>query len=782
MKNVVIVGVGELAEPVPEKLETASSPLDLLEKAANIAFADTNAENIKDEIDTIAAVRTFSDSTPAQKSPFGDPENLPRSVCNRLNIDPQHAIYSSAGGQTPQQLVNEFSTDIAHGDRDVVLLVGVEALANQKALKRAKIKADWSDDATGQVDDRPAKIADILDIEQVNNQMANIPAAYSLFENARRGRLGLSRENYRHACGELFSPFSKTASEHSCAMFTESYDASEIGQISEKNTTITDCYSRAMVAKDGVNQGSAILMMSEDKAKALGISRSKWIYPVSGGTAIELPIYQREALGRSVAMKAAYDATFEAADISMSDVTHMDIYSCFPIAVFSACEALGIEPNDPRGLTVTGGLPFFGGAGNNYSSHGIINIVKKLRDTENGLGLVGANGGYLTKHSAGIYAKTAPIKGWQEADSAALSKIVASQATPEFAVYADGAAKIESYSVEYERKGPKRGYVVGRLPDGRRFYAHTAHKDMETIQTLLDDDPLEKTIFVTSKGPGNRFTFDPHKTRALMPSVPATLEGDYEYCEVKKDGHVLEVTINRPEARNSLTPEANYELEHIFNLFEADPSLWVAILTGAGDKAFSAGNDLKYSASGKQIWTPETGFAGLTSRKNRNKPVIAAVNGFAFGGGFEIALSCDIIVADETAKFALPEVKVGLIAAAGGIFRLPKAVPPHIAKDMILTGRSMDVEEALHYGVVNYKTDAGKVMEKARDIAAQICAASPTAVSSSLEMMNDGANYLDPVQALEQPTNALLNLLASENLQIGIMAFVTKQKPKWKNK
>jgi len=177
MKNVVIVGVGELVEAVPENLETASSPLDLLEKAAKIAFADTDAENIKHEIDTIAAVRTFSDSTPAQKSPFGDPENLPRSVCNRLNIDPQHAIYSSAGGQTPQQLVNEFSTDIAHGDRDVVLLVGVEALANQKALKRAKIKVDWSDDATGQVDDRPAKIADILDIEQVNNQMANIPAA-----------------------------------------------------------------------------------------------------------------------------------------------------------------------------------------------------------------------------------------------------------------------------------------------------------------------------------------------------------------------------------------------------------------------------------------------------------------------------------------------------------------------------------------------------------------------------------------------------------------------------
>ena len=780
MRNVVIVGVGELVEAVPENLETASSPLDLIEKAAIAALSDTGVENVKDTIGTVAVVRTFSDSTLAKKSPFGDPENFPRSVSKRLGINPEHAIYSTVGGQSPQDLVNEFSTAISQGDRDVVLLVGAEALANQKALKRAKVKADWRDTAQGQVDDRPANVSDILDIEQINNQLMNIPAIYSLFESARRRRLGLNQEDYTGACGELFAPFSEIASHHSCAMFPQSYNASEIGRVTDENTSVTDLYTRAMVAKDSVNQGSAILMMSEDKAKALGIDPSKWVYPISGSSTTELPIIKREDLGSSVAMKVAYDAAFESAGLDIYDVTHMDIYSCFPIAVFSACEALGIETDDPRGLTVSGGLPFFGGAGNNYSAHGIINIVKKLRDTPNGVGLVGANGGFLSKHSIGLYAKTAPANGWQEADREALAKIVKSQTSPDIAVYADGKAIIESFSVEFNRKGAKRGYVIGRRPDDRRFYAHT--DDTDTIQGLLAQDPLGRKIFVTSKGPGNRFSFDLHKTRALIPSVPATLEGDYQYCDVKTDGHVLEVTINRPEARNSLTPDANFELEHIFNLFEADPSLWVAILTGAGGKAFSAGNDLKYSASGKPLWTPETGFAGLTNRKNRKKPVIAAVNGFAFGGGFEIALSCDVIVADETAKFALPEVKVGLIAAAGGVFRLPKAVPPHIAKDMILTGRPMDVDEAKHYGVVNYKTDVGQVMQKARGIAAQICAVSPTAVSSSLEMMNDGANCLDPIQAMEQPTNAILNLLSSENLQIGIMAFVTKQKPKWKNK
>ena len=506
MKNVVIVGVGECVEAVPDNLESASSPLDLIEKAAITALADTGAKNIKDAIGTVAVVRTFSDTTPLQKSPFGDPENFPRSVSKRLSIDPEYAVYSTAGGQAPQQLVNEFSTAISRGDRDVVLLVGAEALANQKALRRANVKADWRDTSQGQIDDRPANISDIIDTEQIKNQLIHIPAIYSLFETARRGRLGLGRKEYTRACGELFAPFSDMASKHVCAMFPQSYDAPSIGQVTDKNTTVTDCYTRAMVAKDGVNQGTAIVMMSEDKAKALGIDRSKWVYPVSGSSATELPIYKREDLGGSVAMKASYDAAFQSAALDISDVTHMDIYSCFPIAVFSACEALGIKTDDPRGLTVTGGLPFFGGAGNNYSSHGIINIVKALRDTPNGVGLVGANGGFLSKHSAGLYAKSAPVNGWQEADKAALAKTVTAQSSPDIAIHAEGTARIETFSVEFNRKGAKRGYVIGRLLDDHRFYAYA--DDADTIQTLLERDPLRRKIFVTRKGPGNRFSFD----------------------------------------------------------------------------------------------------------------------------------------------------------------------------------------------------------------------------------------------------------------------------------
>ncbi len=782
MKNVVIVGIGEIVEQVPDDLQTASSPLDLMESAVRRAFSDAGAEEIGTAIDTIAVVRTFSESGAQLKSPFGDPKNLPRSICSRTNIDPKHAVYSCSGGQVPQQLVNEFATKISAGERDAVLLVGGEALANQKALKKAKVKADWKDEIDGPSERRHPEITNMFDIGNLHNEFTHIPSAYTIMEHARRKRLGLSREAYRAECAELFEGLAKVAAEHPNAMFKDAFNADDIAALTESNNLVTDIYTRAMTAKDGVNQAAALILMSEEKACELGIEKSKWVYAISGSDAEDTTLPYREDLSRSVALKAAYDGALNAAALSIDEISVFDIYSCFPIAVFAACEALGIKGNDPRGLTVTGGLPFFGGPGNNYSMHGIVNIVSRLRKSGNGFGLVGANGGFINKHCIGIYGNKPSLSGWQMADKAALKRIVDSQDKPDVAYFAEGRAQIEGYSVEYGRKGPKRAYIIGRLEDGRTFIGSTDRDDKETVQHLIDNDPINETIYVTGKGPGNRFTFDADKTRGLIPNVPASLDGEFEHCLVNRNGRILEVTINRPDARNSLTPEANFELEHVFNLYEKDRSLWAAILTGAGDKSFSAGNDLKYMGTGKPIWFPETGFAGLTHRKKRLKPVIAAVNGYAFGGGLEIALACDIIVADETAKFALPEVKTGLIAAAGGLFRLPKVLPPSIARDMILTGRTMEIEEALHYGMVNYKSAAGQALDIAREIAQRILDVSPSAVSASLEMMHEGAHIQAPAEALDQPTNALQKIAASEDLQIGLMAFLTKQKANWKNR
>ena len=251
---------------------------------------------------------------------------------------------------------------------------------------------------------------------------------------------------------------------------------------------------------------------------------------------------------------------------------------------------------------------------------------------------------------------------------------------------------------------------------------------------------------------------------------------------MRRDGHLLEVTINRPGARNSLHPMANDELDHVFDAYFADPELWVAVLTGAGEKAFSAGNDLVYSASGQPMWVPKNGFGGLTSRRHMPKPVIAAVNGYAMGGGCEIALACHLVVADAIAQFALSEVKVGLAAGAGGLVRLPRAIPPKVATEMILTGRRITAEEALGYGLVNRVVDAGTALDGARALAAEILDGSPTSVRISLQVMEETRGIPDVIDAVTHPTTAFDDLMASDDAIEGLTAFAQKRRPGWRNR
>jgi acetyl-CoA C-acetyltransferase len=227
---------------------------------------------------------------------------------------------------------------------------------------------------------------------------------------------------------------------------------------------------------------------------------------------------------------------------------------------------------------------------------------------------------------------------------------------------------------------------------------------------------------------------------------------------------------------------ANDELDHVFSSFFADDDLWVAILVGAGDKAFSAGNDLAYSASGKPVWVPKNGFAGLTSRRDMPKPVIAAVNGYAMGGGCEIALACHLVVADATAQFALSEVKVGLIAGAGGLVRLPRTVPPKVATEMILTGRRVTASEALGYGLVNRVTEAGRALDGARALAAEILDGSPTSVRLSLRVMAETSGIPDVIDAVTHQSSAVDELMTSEDMVEGVTAFAAKRAPRWRNR
>lgn len=254
-----------------------------------------------------------------------------------------------------------------------------------------------------------------------------------------------------------------------------------------------------------------------------------------------------------------------------------------------------------------------------------------------------------------------------------------------------------------------------------------------------------------------------------------------EFCTVETSDHILTVTMNRPDRLNALHSLANAELGEVFDDFAADPDLWVAIITGAG-RGFSAGNDLRHQAEGgERVPTPK-GFGGLTSRFDLTKPVIAAVNGVAMGGGFEIALACDLIIASENAKFALPEPKVGLAALAGGLNRLPRQIGPKRALGMILTGRHVPAQEGAELGFVNEVVPADDLMAVAKRWASSICECAPLSIRASKDVVYRSLDYASLEDSMTAKYDSVKAMISSEDFVEGPKAFAEKRAPNWQGK
>ena len=254
-----------------------------------------------------------------------------------------------------------------------------------------------------------------------------------------------------------------------------------------------------------------------------------------------------------------------------------------------------------------------------------------------------------------------------------------------------------------------------------------------------------------------------------------------EFCFVEKADHIMTVRINRPERLNALHPPGNAELGEVFDDFAADDDMWVAIITGEG-RGFSAGNDLRYQAEGGERMPMPRGFGGLSSRFDLLKPVIAAVNGVSMGGGFEIALACDLIIASDRALFALPEPTVGLAALAGGMNRLPRQIGVKRALGMILTGRHVPAEEGYQLGFVNEVVPHDQLMERTLEWAKMITACAPLSIRASKDVVYKSLDMASLQESMERHYDSVTAMTTSEDFIEGPKAFSEKRPPQWKGK
>jgi acetyl-CoA C-acetyltransferase len=491
----VLIGVSQWIQRDVEAAEVPE-PLLTLEGLARAAAADARGgERLLAAADTIGLVPVAGWS----------PANAPRLLAERLGAKPACEWLTGTGGEMPLRLVNAAAERIAAGRSRVALLAGLNPMRTLHRARAEGVALRWHGGGAG----APERIGDDRlghDACEARHGLDAPIHVYPLIENALRARRGRGLEEHRAQLGRLFAPFTRVAERNPYAWFPVARSADELVRVSAANRMVAYPYTKYLNAVLDTNQGAALLLCSAAAARAFGVPQERWIYWWGGAHTEERAwhVSRRREIGDSPALRECAVRALAASGVTSEELAAIDFYSCFPVAVELACEAYGVAEDDPRGLTVTGGLPYAGGPGSNYPMHAVAAMAARLRAWPGAKGLTTGNGWYLTKHSASVWASERP----RGAVGAPIEAPVAVGPPPlSLREDAAGAATVAAWTVTYARDGlPERGIVVGSLAGGERFVANTPG-ERAFLEAFVAAEQVGRTGVV--RPAGDRLRFEP---------------------------------------------------------------------------------------------------------------------------------------------------------------------------------------------------------------------------------------------------------------------------------
>lgn len=493
----VIIGIGQCVHRsvVPAEIKT---PMELIEMAVREAEEDSHVKALARKVDTLCLVNILTQQ-------YDDPLS---ELSGRLHIKPKHQSYTWVGATAPQWFVNQTAEKIISGGTRIALICGGEAFHSKKV--EAKVNG-----TTFQQWDFPHKkpwmagdLRDPVTELEIKYGLVLPIHIYPFFENALRHHESLSIEEHRKELGEFCAAFSSIAAENPYAWFKNPKSSDQIETADSSNPMAAFPYTRSMCSIMQVDQAAALFMTDEQTAIELGVPRDKWIYLLGSGDASDIwHVSERINFFSTPSVKVAAEKAMYQADVSLQEIDYLDLYSCFPCATRMVRNMLEIPQNDPRPLTITGGMPYFGGPGNNYSMHAICKMVELLRQDKDKIGLIHSLSWFISKHSIGIYAgngKETPKRQIPpESYQAELNKLKG----PPFIEDAFGNAVVETFTLFHDHSGqPIDAVLIGRLVDGTRFLAKP-EKDKDLLAAMMESEFIGREGKVRSKDGFNFFEF-----------------------------------------------------------------------------------------------------------------------------------------------------------------------------------------------------------------------------------------------------------------------------------